>query len=492
MDSGDTAQLAAVLAAFGAPLVLVARGRAALLAGFALLAAAEAAFALALAPSRALDLLLRPSGAALAVVGLAVLAAAAAVLLRWPSVVIPLALVAAPLRLPVDVGAEHTFFVGVAEAGRLGRLHLLYLVITAGTLALAFRALRGAALPPLPRMLSLPAAAFLAVASLSLLWSNDVEGASTKLAFFLLPFAALVAVVGRTPLEPWVPRALVVTLTALVAGFAAIGLWQAWSRELFFYAPNLEVANAYGSFFRVTSLFTDPSLYGRHLVLALVVLVVLLLRRRLHPVPGIALVALIWGGLYFSYSQSSFVALFVAVAAVALATVGGRTRRLVAVGTVLVSLVAVASVAAAVEDVSARRFTSGRSRLATITTDVFRQHPVAGVGLDAQPEAAREHVGPGAPLPRYTSHTTPLTVAAELGLLGLAAYAALLAGAARILHLVWRRDEVLGLALGAVLLALFVHSLFYSGFYEDPLTWGVIAVAAAFLARAPAGRVRGT
>jgi hypothetical protein len=41
-----------------------------------------------------------------------------------------------------------------------------------------------------------------------------------------------------------------------------------------------------------------------------------------------------------------------------------------------------------------------------------------------------------------------------------------------------RLEPGLGLALGACLLALFVHACFYSGFLEDPLTWVVLAVAA--------------
>jgi hypothetical protein len=45
---------------------------------------------------------------------------------------------------------------------------------------------------------------------------------------------------------------------------------------------------------------------------------------------------------------------------------------------------------------------------------------------------------------------------------------------------VWRRDETLGLALGTAFVGLFVHALFYSGFLEDPLTWFVIAIAAAY------------
>ena len=69
-------------------------------------------------------------------------------------------------------------------------------------------------------------------------------------------------------------------------------------------------------------------------------------------------------------------------------------------------------------------------------------------------------------------------MAAELGLIGLALYVWLLVGGARIIEAVRRLDPALGLALGASLLALFVHALFYSGFLEDPLTWLVLAVAA--------------
>ena len=43
--------------------------------------------------------------------------------------------------------------------------------------------------------------------------------------------------------------------------------------------------------------------------------------------------------------------------------------------------------------------------------------------------------------------------------------------------LVTRRDRALGLAAGAVFLALFIHSLFYAGFFEDPIVWGVMALA---------------
>ena len=54
-------------------------------------------------------------------------------------------------------------------------------------------------------------------------------------------------------------------------------------------------------------------------------------------------------------------------------------------------------------------------------------------------------------------------------------------------------DQAFGLALAAVFVALFVHSLFYSGFFEDPVTWLVLGVTSSFLAaQAPAPSARVT
>ena len=73
-------------------------------------------------------------------------------------------------------------------------------------------------------------------------------------------------------------------------------------------------------------------------------------------------------------------------------------------------------------------------------------------------------------------------VSTRTSAIGLALYAWLLGAAAVLIWRVTRRDQALGLALGASLLGLFVHALFYSGFLEDPLTWLVIGLAAAYSA----------
>ena len=193
-------------------------------------------------------------------------------LVRWPALTPLAVLVAAPFRPPLDFGSSNTFLVSIATDGRLGRLLPLYFVLGAAGLALAWRALRDEPPQPVPHVLALPAAAFFAFACVSLLWAKDVEAGTNLLVFFTLPFALLL--VDR--------RAL--ALPGLAAARArdrgaragrrcsrSSGLSQAVTHKLFFYAPNLAVSNANTDYFRVTSLFGDPSLYGRHVVLGICV-----------------------------------------------------------------------------------------------------------------------------------------------------------------------------------------------------------------------------
>jgi hypothetical protein len=482
MEHADTAQLAAVGGALGSALLLLARGRWPLLAGLALLALSEAGLLAALGLGGA-DRLFSFTGAVAAVVGAGALGAGAAALVRWPELA-PLAiLVAAPIRPPLDFSASNSFFVSVAEDGALGRLLPLYFVLAAAALALAYRVVRGEPVRTLPRVVSLPAAAFFAFAFVSLLWAQDLEAGTNLLVFFTVPFAVLFAAVGRSPFPAWLPRALGVAAVGLAALFAAVGLWQAATHELFFFAPNLEVSNANTDYFRVTSLFGDPSLYGRHLVLGIGILLAVLAAGRLRPLPGIALLALLWAGLLFSYSQSSMVALVVVILAVALAAGDRRVRR--AVGALaLVAVVAAAGFLGVkmLGGDTLSHLTSDRSDRIEDTVRVIEEHPVTGVGIGSQPRASRELAGSDRPTPSFVSHTTPLTVAAELGAIGLALYLWLLVGGGRAIAEVLRRNEGLGLALGASFLGLFAHALFYSGFLEDPITWVVLGVAAGWLA----------
>ena len=481
MEHADTAQLAAVGGALGSVLVLLARGRVTLLGGLLVLAAAEAGLALALGDV-SLDKLTSAAGAAAAVLGVLLLGGGAALFAWRPAWVPVVVLLAAPFRPPLDFSSSNRFLVSIAEDGRLGRLLPLYLVLVAAAGALGWRALRGRPVRTLPTVIAAPAAAFFALAFLSLLWADDLEAGTNLLAFFTLPFAVLLATVARADFPDFVPRALAATGLALATLFAVVGLWQVATHELFFYAPNLAVSNANKDYFRVTSLFGDPSLYGRHVVLGIGLALALLAANRWRTWPLIGLIVVMWAGLLFSYSQSSMAALLLVTLALGLLTGDRRVR--MAVGALAVAAVLAAAAVVAVELIngeSLNHITSDRTERVEDTTRVIEHDPLVGVGIGGQPYASRELAGSDRPTPNFVSHTTPLTVAAELGAIGVLLYLWLLAGGVRLIDVVRRRDQALGLALAASFVALFVHALFYSGFLEDPITWLVLGVGAGWL-----------
>jgi O-antigen ligase len=210
------------------------------------------------------------------------------------------------------------------------------------------------------------------------------------------------------------------------------------------------------------------------------VIVVALWFGRIAVLAGAAVAALLWAGLYFSYSQSSMVALCAGLLTATLVAATPRVRWIVlAVGAASVLLAGSIAIASGHRD-SLTRFTSGRSDLVRDTLHEIRDHPVLGVGIgnEARVGAPARRQGD---FVRTPSHTTPLTVTAELGIAGALAYLAFLACSALLVVRVYRRDPVVGLTLGTLLVALVVHSLFYSGFFEDPLTWGILALGAATL-----------
>jgi O-antigen ligase len=477
----DAAHVAAVLGGIGALLVFLPRAQLRLLtlAGFALLGLATLGLAWALVGDDDLELLFTDR-AGLVLVGVGVLAAllGAVFFVRYPAIVPVALLAAAPFRIPLELGDEEAFL-----------LLPLYLVLTSSVLALTYRFVRGEHPPDLPYVFALPLSAFVCFTATSYLWTWDERAGAIALAFFVFPFTAALAVVARAPLAVWLPRALLGTVVALGSLFAAIGIWQAQTRTLFF-ARDVEVANAYTTFFRVTSLFKDPSLYGRYLVVPIAVVLVAVLIRRGRPVELVAataVAAFLFWGLFYSYSQSSFVALFVVTFAVALVGLGRRMRIVLLVAALLASVAAAAVAAESVNGRSAKDVTSGRSRLVDVTLDAFEARPVWGVGVGGQPQASTEESGRGSPS-RNASHTTPLTMLAELGVLGFALYAWVLGATSWALYVLARRDGTLALGLAAVFLTLVVHSFLYAGFVEDPLTWGVFGLTAAGIAYASAPR----
>ena len=223
---------------------------------------------------------------------------------------------------------------------------------------------------------------------------------------------------------------------------------------------------------------------------------VLIVRDRLSLRAGLlalAFLAVVWLGLLISFSQSSFAALLVAV--FALSAVAWRWKSLFALAAVLV--VAAGIAAAQPRLMHALRHhttsglnhaTSGRAALIAVGIKIAEAHPTHGVGLGGFEHAYSKRTGKTPK--KSASHNTPVTVAEEEGAPGLLIFfwlvgALLLAAYRRIDHRTYGR---VALAAGLALLAIFVHSLAYNDFFEDPTTWvliGLVALAAPLRVRAP-------
>ena len=479
MEGAPVAEAGALVGALGTALVLLARTRSALLAGLAAFAAAEAALALSLLDGDEARALVGSSPrVAATLVAVAIVVAGAVALARFPALVPLVLLVAAPFRIPMTIGGDDAFL-----------LVPLYGALASAVLALAYRATRGMDFTAPPLVLGLPAAFLVAFAAVSLLWSQDVRAGTIDLVFFLFPFGVLIGVLARTPFHEWLPRRLASVFVGVACAFALVGISQLWTKELPF-AAELEEANARAGFFRVTALFNDPNIYGRFLTAAIVVLVVALWLARVRLGLGIALIALLGTGLVFAYSQSSLAALFVAVLVTTVLAADAWSRKIVLAAAGIAAVVGVALVLVIAQGNSLREATSGRSDLVANTTEVIGENPMVGVGIGAEREAsARRAREAGDRLPK-ASHTAVLTVAAELGAVGVALFLAFLAGAVFVFAAARARDAALGVALGGVFLVIFVHSISYSGFFEDPLAWGTLGVAAAAAAQPRTAEVR--
>lgn len=398
------------------------------------------------------------------VVALAAGVAAARGLQRWPLALPFAACLAAPFRFPVHIGSQDA-----------NLLVPLYAVIGVAWLALALEALQGAApvrLPP--RRLALPLLLLVAWEAASLAWSDSASEGAKAMAFYALPFGVLLAaLVAHPPPLPKLPDLLRVQV-ALALAFAAVGVYQVLRHDVW-WNRKLMVSNAFSSFFRANSIFYDPSIFGRYQAVTItLVFAALLFGTVRRPLAAGIAAALAWVGILTSYSQSALFALCAAVATGLVLTFGRRLAWLLLLGALAVGagLLAVPSVRHAGLD----RVTSKRSGLVGDGLRLFKAHPLAGVGLGGSTQAAREQTDRGRAV-RRAQHVMPLTVASELGIVGVALVAWLLTVLARLALIRPFRPE--RLALGLALLAIFVHSLFYAAFFEDPLTWGLAALLAA-------------
>jgi O-antigen ligase len=129
-------------------------------------------------------------------------------------------------------------------------------------------------------------------------------------------------------------------------------------------------------------------------------------------------------------------------------------------------------------DESIKAATSGRGELIAGGYRVWERRPVTGWGAGAfEPQyRIQERVSGARAI--TASHTIPVTIAAEQGVIGLAVYLALLVAAfARLLP--GARGSPLKAALSAAFAALVFHTWLYAAFLEDPLVWALLAIATA-------------
>ena len=417
---------------------------------------------------------------AAAAAALAAMGALAVLFARRPGALAVLAPAALPFRVPVEVGGETASL-----------LVPLYGVIGAATIAYALSNLRAdpeQELRPnswMKRVL----AAMLVLYAVQAVFSSDTTKALEQVVFFYVPFALLFAVLRE--LE-WTPRRLTWAFWVLVGEaliFTGIGFWEYLTRELLL-NPKVIASNQVREYFRVNSLFFDPNIYGRFLALVMLGLAGQLLWARRPRTIGTAAAALVvlWGGLVLTLSQSSFAALLAGLAVLAWLRFGWRWVVPPAAAAAAVALVLVLAFpgtlrvdlgsSEAVDDA-----TSGRVALIEGGLELARDRPLAGWGSGAfANEYRRQDKGSGTQAVS-ASHTIPVTVAAEQGVVGLAVYVAFLVLAlVRLLDGAHRRAP--RAVIGVAFVALVVHTWLYAAFLEDPMTWTVLAVGAS-LAGAP-------
>jgi O-antigen ligase len=245
-------------------------------------------------------------------------------------------------------------------------------------------------------------------------------------------------------------------------------------------------ANQFDNYFRVNSLFFDPNIYGRFLALVMVAVTAIVLWRRRERDVLIAAAVLGWllAGLVTSFSQSSIAALLLGLAVLA----GYRwdVRRTLYAAGALVALAVVAVLLAPASwhlglsgsSGSTQNATNGRAKLVEGGLELFADRPVQGFGSGSFQKEYESHSKASVENATSASHTIPVTVASEQGIVGLALYLALLIVAFVLLFRGAGRSPPRA-AIAACFAALVLHTWTYADFLEDPLTWTLLGIGVA-------------
>jgi O-antigen ligase len=432
---------------------------------------------------------------------LVVVLALALLMRRRPQALPLLAIMTLPFRLPI-----------AADGRTVNLLIPLYLVVAAGTLSQLLprllarwrravpdddgaRRTRSSGEPGVslgkpstwasPRGLELLLLASILLYVLQASYSGDHAKAAENIAFFYVPFGLLFLLLRNVE---WTRELLLACLgvaVGLAILFAGVGFVEYYRKTLFL-NPKVVAANQYDNYFRVNSVFFDPSIYGRFLAVVMIALttVVLWSRRRWDVLGGAAILAWLLAGLVTSFSESSIAALLLGLAV--LAAFRWDVRGTIYVSTILLALGALVLLAAPARfhfglkgsGGSTNNATSGRTNLISGGLQLFAKRPLQGYGSGSFESAYERHSKTSAENATSASHTIPITVAAEQGIVGLAAYAALLIVALLVLFRGAGRSPP-RIAIAACFAALVLHTWTYADFLEDPLTWTLLGIGVA-------------
>lgn len=459
--------------------------------GLGILLAAWVAMAATLVPSGLQDRLSRPAWAGAAVVGVIVGLVVAAfigrLLARRPWVWFLLLGLALPVRIPISIGGtDANLLVPLYGVIVLG-LFTWFWVARAGE-----RVWRGTPL-------DLPLLLFVGFTLLSLCWSSDIPEAATKITFFWIPFLVMYVLVAQLWQRGRALKVLGITTMAMAIPVALLAVGEYATRHVL-WNHRLEQANVYSRFFRVNSIFYDPNILGRYLVVAMLigVAVAWLMRADTRVLVAVAAAEIIYAaGLVVTYSRSSALMLMVGLFIMSLRMF--RPKRVVLVA-VIIGLVGFAGAVAGSHQVRdaltstsrLSKVSEGRFDLVSGGVDMWQQHPVAGGGLGSFATNYSEMLSAGELRKTRVviSHNAPVTVLSEEGAIGFAFFAWLcVIGVIVGIRASRDRDDDVGVP-GAMMLAalvgIFVHALLYSALFEDPYTW-VLAAGLVVLATFPRG-----
>lgn len=398
---------------------------------------------------------------------------------RWP-ILLPLAIIfALPFRVPLEAGGDTA-----------NLLVPLYLVIAAAVVATLLRDWSDPPVNHPPRALAWILAAVVVLYALQALYSEDFSQGLQNLCFFLVPFTVAYRLLREVEWDRRLLRWALIVVGLEATLFVLVGGVELATRSLFWNDQVIR-SNEFHTYFRVNSIFWDPNVYGRYLALVTVVATAAMLWARTRDTFWLltGLIVVLWLGLVSTYSQSSLIALLAGLAVLAAIRWGKPrwTLAAAAIGCVLVAAIVFAA-GGKLDIDRINILTGGRADLVEGGVELFSERPVWGYGSGSFQQAYREHRA-DKDLPVTESHTEPVTVAAEQGLIGLVVYFVLILVALQTLSRgIWSGGAARAAVLAAFV-ALLVHTLSYAGFFDDPITWVLLAIGAS-LAHAEPPAVR--